>query len=72
MATADYLRDLGGLLWQMAEQARHAGADDYERGRAFGLYEAVALMEQQASAFGMSSEDVGLAGRLADDLLHDR
>jgi hypothetical protein len=72
MATADYLHDLGDLLWQMAEQARRTGTDDYERGRAFGLYEAVALMEQQASAVGMSNEDVGLAGRLADDLLHDQ
>lgn len=71
MTASDYLRDLGDLLWNMAEEARADSADDYERGRAFGLYEAVSLVEQQAASFGLSSDEVGLGGRRADDLLQD-
>jgi hypothetical protein len=72
MTSTDYLRDLGHLLWGMAEAARVNAADDYDRGRAFGLYEAVSLVEQQAASFGLSSDDVGLGGRRADDLLRGR
>lgn len=64
-----YLRDLGGLLWSEAEQAKRNAADDFERGRAFGLYQAVSLMQQQAVAFGLAPADVGLEGRGADALL---
>lgn len=67
-----YLRDLGDLLWALADRARQsAGADDHARGRALGLYEAVSLMEQQAAAFGLSAAEVGLEGRSADHLLRD-
>jgi hypothetical protein len=69
VTASDYLRDLGDLLWNMAEEARADAADDYERGRAFGLYEAVSLVEQQAASFGLSSDKVGLGGRRAEDLL---
>jgi hypothetical protein len=73
MTTTDsFLRDLGDLLWGMAEAARTGADDEYQRGRAFGLYEAVSLVEQQAAAFGLSSEAVGLGERQADDLLHGR
>lgn len=64
-----YVRDLGGLLWSEAKKAKRIAADDFERGRAFGLYEAVSLMEQQAASFGLSPADVGLEGRAADALL---
>lgn len=69
-AAANYVRDLGDLLWQLASEARtRAAVDDHARGRAFGLYQAVSLMEQQALAFGLPREAVGLANRQADTLL---
>ena len=72
-ASAAHLRDLGGLLWALADEAQQdAATDDYARGRAFGLYEAVSLLEQQAVAFGLSARAVGLEGREADSLLNER
>lgn len=70
-SVAHYVHDLGELLWELADDARQAAAEDpYDRGRAFGLYEAVSLMQQQAVAFGLPPEAVGLMGRDADrDLL---
>lgn len=72
MTGADYLRDLGRLLYDLAEAASTDACDDHGRGRALGLYEAVSLVEQQATAFGLSPDDVGLAGRRADNLLRHR
>ena len=65
--TADlYLRDLGILV---AEQARQARADrdadpkdSFALGRLTGWHEIVSLMQQQAEAFGLAVEDVGLGG----------
>lgn len=60
-----YLRDLGPLLVELALSAKHEAArtgSAYERGRQMGLCEAVSLMVQQAVAFGLSRDEVGLAG----------
>jgi hypothetical protein len=60
---SNYLRDLGPLLLELATSAKEDAArtgDAYERGRQMGLYEAVSLMTQQAEAFGMSRDQVGL------------
>jgi hypothetical protein len=69
-AAANYARDFGDLLWQLASEAQsQAATDDHARGRAFGLYEAASLMEQQALAFGLPREAVGPGNRQADTLL---
>ncbi|MDP3713899.1 MAG: hypothetical protein Q8R60_15590 [Mycobacteriales bacterium] len=69
-AAVPYVRDLGDLLWTLADEARRtAGDDSYKRGRAFGLYEAVSLLEQQAVAFGLPPAAVGMAERRAESLL---
>jgi hypothetical protein len=60
---SNYLRDLGPLLLELASRAKDDAArsgDAYERGRQMGLYEAVCLLVQQADAFGLSREQVGL------------
>jgi hypothetical protein len=57
-----YVRDLGDELWRLMAEAA-AAADDFDRGRLTGLYEAVSLMINQAAAFGLSASDVGLADR---------
>ena len=59
-AVEQYLRDLGDLLWTLADSARADADDDYKRGRAMGPYEAVSLMQQQATAFDLPPEAVGL------------
>lgn len=61
-----YLQDLGLLV---AEQARRARADrdadpkdSFASGRLMAMHEIVSLMQQQAEAFGLAVEDVGLGG----------
>jgi hypothetical protein len=36
--------------------------DEFDRGRQMGRYEAVSLLTQQADAFGMDRDELGLAG----------
>ena len=67
-----YLRDLGCLLKQMAIEARRAKeatADDnaYELGRLMALHEVIALMQEQAVAFGL-----GLGELCIDDIDPER
>jgi hypothetical protein len=66
---ANYVRDLGFELKALAQDAKEAkessveqGDRLYQTGHLMGLHEAVSLMLQQAKAFGISAEDVGLAG----------
>jgi hypothetical protein len=57
------LTDLGRLLLGLAQDAKDDAAlsgDAFQRGRQMGLYEAVSLLAQQADAFGMSRDEVGL------------
>ena len=68
---AYYLRDFGPLLFELALAAKadadaDASGDGFNRGRASGLYEAVSLLVQQADAFGIDRDEVGLAGRDPD------
>ncbi|MCP4774497.1 MAG: hypothetical protein GY880_09680 [Planctomycetaceae bacterium] len=71
-----YLRDLGMLIREQALQARKdadsAAADDlpFQLGQSTSYYVVTTLMLQQADAFGLSPDDVGLAGLNPDqDLL---
>ena len=58
-----------GLAQGAKDDADRTG-DEYERGRQMGLYEAVSLLVQQADAFGMNRDEIGLAGVEPDrDLL---
>jgi hypothetical protein len=66
-ATANYLRDLGDLVKRSALDARvkrdeaASGADQaFESGRLTAYYEVVSLMQQQAVAFGISLDQLGL------------
>ena len=61
-----YLKDLGALV---AEHALRAKADRdadpgdaFASGRLMALHEVVSLMQQQAVAFGLAVEDIGLVG----------
>ncbi len=62
-----YLRDLGGLVKELARAAKGelegatAGEDRaYAQGRLMALHEVVSLMQQQADAFGLSYRDLSL------------
>jgi hypothetical protein len=64
---ANYLRDLGHLLKEDALEAKRvkeeASGEDavFAQGRSLAYYEVISLMQQQAWAFGISLEDLGLA-----------
>jgi hypothetical protein len=61
-----YLRDLGFLVRERAENARNTARqspnDEFESGRVFALYEVISLMQQQAVAFQIPLDKVSLAG----------
>lgn len=64
-----FARDLGMLLRERARDARLdqqssvGGEDeDFSRGRLLAFYEVMSLMREQAEAFGMDLEAVGLEG----------
>jgi hypothetical protein len=54
-----YLRDLGPLLLDLVEPP-DATWDDFDKGKRFGLLMAVSLMQQQALAFQIDLDDIGL------------
>lgn len=59
----NYLLDLGSLLRERAIAAREKAAhssDDFDLGAAHAYYETLSLLENQAIAFGLPAEDVGL------------
>lgn len=65
-AHALYLRDLGYLLRERAEEAvstakKHPN-DSFAAGRAAAFYEVVSLMLSQTIGFGIPADDLALAG----------
>ena len=44
----------------VALRRKGARLDDYERGRRFGLFEAMALIDRQAKSFGIDRSEIGL------------
>ena len=69
-----YLRDLGLMIKELAIEARKAKESDgpsprdgFNLGRLMAFHEVVSLMQQQASAFGVSFEEIGL-----DDISPER
>lgn len=66
---ANYLLDLGGLVRELALQAKQEYQDkrssedaQFLLGRLGALHEVVSLMQQQAIAFSLSLKDVSLEG----------
>jgi hypothetical protein len=64
-----FLRDLGVLLKDLARTSKlakdgEASGEDraYAAGRLMALHEVISLMQQQASAFGLTLEEIGLDG----------
>lgn len=71
-----YLRDLSGLLSEMARKAKTdlSAATDEEHdlalGRLMAMHEVISLMQQQAVAFGLTPESIGLGDIIPErDLL---
>jgi hypothetical protein len=66
-AYASCLRELGLILREMALEGKRrrdaSGSDDraYEMGRLMALHEVVALMQEQAEAFHIPLDDLGLS-----------
>ena len=61
----DYLRDLGVLIKELALDAKRQARDtgtDFATGYMAGFHRVVSLMQQQADAFGISAESIGLHG----------
>jgi hypothetical protein len=62
---ANYLSDMGRHVAEMAIEAKgklDESSDLFSCGKLMAYYEVVSLMKQQADAFQLPIEDVGLAG----------
>jgi hypothetical protein len=67
-----YLADLGAEILALARESQReatAESDGFEKGRRMAFYEVLSLMKQQAAAFGLPEEAVGLQGVDPEDLL---
>lgn len=64
----NYLRDLGPLIRENAERAKSslaaASQEDrsFEHGQLIAYHDVLSLMQQQATAFSLPLDDVGLDG----------
>lgn len=66
----NYLRDLGVLIRELALEAKKQATEkesDFSIGYMSGFHRIVSLMQQQAEAFNISSEEIGLNGLDADE-----
>lgn len=66
----NYLKDLGVLIREMALEAKQQVVEkdtDFSIGYMAGFHRVVSLMQQQAEAFDISLEDIGLDGIDADE-----
>ena len=66
----NYLMDLGTLVKEMALEAKQQSVEkntDFYTGYMAGFHRVVSLMQQQAEAFDISLEDIGLDGIDADE-----
>ena len=65
----NYLKDTGGLIKELALDAKKRATTkdtDFSDGYLSGFHRVVSLMQQQAEAFGITLEDIGLEGIDAD------
>ncbi|MBJ7553942.1 hypothetical protein [Marinomonas spartinae] len=66
----NYLKDLGVLIREMALEAKQQLVEkdtDFSTGYMACFHRVVSLMQQQAEAFDISLEDIGLDGIDADE-----
>lgn len=66
----NYLKDLGVLIREMALEAKQQVVEkdtDFSTGYMAGFHRVVSLMQQQAEAFDISLEDIGLDGIDVDE-----
>jgi len=69
-AYQNYLQDLGLQLKEMALEAKDKASTSgaaFDTGYMAGFHRVVSLMQQQAEAFGLSLESIGLDGIDADE-----
>ena len=61
-AIDNYLSDLGPLILEQAKEVAHSGGknDPFARGQLTAYYSVLSLMKQQATAFGLNDEVIGL------------
>lgn len=62
--TENYLADLGREVLALAQAVRQqsAPADIFQEGKRAAFYQVLTLMKQQAQAFGLDDEAIGLKG----------
>ena len=65
----NYLADLGKEVLALAQDAPPEREDGFQKGRQMAFYEVLSLMRQQASAFGLDDEALGLKDVNLDELL---
>lgn len=66
----NYLHDFGAEVAQLAKRASNGTSNsEFEAGRRTALYEVITLMRQQAMAFGINDQQIGLDGYDAEALL---
>lgn len=66
----NYLKDLGVLVKELALEAKQQAADkgtDFSTGYMAGFHRVVSLMQQQAEAFDIPFEEIGLDKIDADE-----
>jgi hypothetical protein len=66
----NYLKDLGALIRDLALEAKQQAVQkdtDFSTGYMAGFHRVVSLMQQQAEAFDISLEEIGLDGIDADE-----
>jgi len=68
----NYIYDLGQELVSLAkriESESQGSEEPFQRGRLFAIYEVLSLMNQQAEAFGLTGNQIGLEGFDIEKLL---
>jgi len=66
----NYLKDLGSLIKESAMEAKQQSLEkdtDFSVGYMAGFHRVVSLMQQQAEAFDLPLEEIGLDGIDADE-----
>ncbi len=68
----NYLRDLAPLILELARETKlsiQKENDSYEQGKLSAFYAVLSLMKQQAIAFELDDEAIGLKGVNLEELL---
>ena len=63
------IESVDSLKEEIAIKKQHNEPTDWESGQIFGLYRALSLIEQQADAFRIPKQEIGLDGFPVDSIL---